>query len=432
MDLHAFFNNEVKPALGCTEPGAVAFAASAGASYLAGPPRHIHLRLSANIYKNGQSVGIPGTPGLKGNLLAAALGALGGQHKKGLQSLENIDKDCISKASEMLMAGSLTQEVLQDTPNIYVEVELIRQGESVTAVVAHTHDNLVEIIRNKQIVFEGQDCESGSGRLPTYLNELMRMNFAQLWELAGSINSEDEAFLLKGAEMNMQVAEKGLSKPWGLGSGFVTAENTNCNDLGLMIRAWSAAAADVRMDGGQWPVMSSAGSGNHGLTAIIPPALAARIWEKSDRELAEALALSHLVTGAVKAKTGRLTPVCGCSIAAGAGAAAALTRLAQGSPAQAEQASAYVLSSVLGMICDGAKGTCALKVGTAAGEAYQGMLLATKGKPMTSQQGIIGPDFTGNTTAVGELSGIGFAAVDAVILRLLDRAPSGTTQNPTC
>lgn len=424
MDLHAFFNNEVKPALGCTEPGAVAFAASSGASYLAGPPRHIHLRLSANIYKNGQSVGIPGTSGLRGNLLAAALGALGGNPEKGLLSLEDIDEKCIAQATEMLEAGSLTQEVVHDAPNVYAEVELIRQGESVTAVVAHAHDNLIEVTRNKQTVYEGQECESGSGRLPQYINELMKLNFNDLWDLAGQISSEDEAFLLKGVEMNLNIAKEGLEKPWGLGSGFVVYEDIQNKDLGQTIRAWSAAAADVRMDGGQWPVMSSAGSGNHGLTAIIPPALAAKAWGKSDRELAEAIALSHLVTGAVKAKTGRLTPVCGCSIAAGAGAAAALTRLAGGTPDQAEQASAYVLSSLMGMVCDGAKGTCALKVGTASGEAYQAMKLATSGRKLTSQQGIIGPDFRNNTTAVGELSGVGFAAVDAVILRLLDRPSS--------
>lgn len=271
MDLHAFFNNEVKPALGCTEPGAVALAACAGAKYLAGPPRHIHLRLSANIYKNGQSVGIPGTPGLRGNLLAAALGALGGNPEKGLQSLENIDEECIAKATAMLEAGSLTQEVVNDTPSVYAEVELIRQGESVTSVVAHAHDQIVEITRNKTTVFEGQEGESGSVRLPAYLAELMKLDFSQLWDLAGEISAEDEAFLLEGAEMNLRVARKGLDRPWGLGSGFITAEKAETNDLGLTIRAWAAAAADVRMDGGKWPVMSSAGSGNHGLTAIIPP-----------------------------------------------------------------------------------------------------------------------------------------------------------------
>ncbi len=422
MDLNTFFENEVKPALGCTEPGAVALAASAGARHLAGPPRHIHLRLSANIYKNGQSVGIPGTPGLKGNLLAAALGALGGDPEKGLLSLEEITEEAISQATDMLETGCLTQEVVQDCPNVYAEVEMIRQGESVTAVVAHAHDHIVEISRNRTMIYQGQEPESsGAGRVPTYLADLVRMDFAQMWDLAGTIDKDLEAFMLEGAEMNLHVARKGLERSWGLGSGYITASNIMDNELSWQVRAWSSAAADVRMDGGCWPVMSSAGSGNHGLTAIIPPALAAKSWKRSDRELAEALALSHMVTGAIKAKTGRLTPVCGCSIAAGAGAAAALTRLAKGTPEQAEQAVAYVLSSILGMICDGAKATCALKVGTAASEAYQGMLLATKGGIFSSQQGIIGPDFRENAAAVGELSGVGFAAVDAVILRLLDR-----------
>lgn len=426
MDLHAFFNNEVKPALGCTEPGAVALAASAGAGYLAGPPKHIHLRLSANIYKNGQSVGIPGAPGLKGNLMAAALGALGGDAAKGLQALKGIDESAIEKAKAMLESGSLTQEVVTDAPNVYAEVELIRQGESVTAVVAHAHDRLMEVTRNRQVVYQNQDCDSGTGRPPAYIADLMKMDFQDLWDMAGAIDEATAAFLLEGAEMNMLVAREGLERSWGLGVGHTMAAHMaqgdpGQGDLGWKIRTWSAAAADVRMAGGRWPVMSSAGSGNHGLTAIIPAVLAAKAWGRSDRELAEALALSHLATGAIKAKTGRLTPVCGCAMAAGAGAAAALVRLAKGTPAQAEQAAAYVLSSIMGMICDGAKAACALKVNTAAGEAYTGMLLAVNGAPFDSQQGVIGPGFTANAAAVGELSSLGFAAVDAVILRLLER-----------
>lgn len=421
MDLHAFFTNEVKPALGCTEPGAVALAASAGARYLDGPPRHIHLRLSANIYKNGQSVGIPGASGLKGNLLAAALGALGGNPDKGLQALEDLAEATIVKAKAMLDAGNLTQEVVNDTPNVYVEVELLREGESVTAVVAHVHDQLMEVSRNRQVVFQNQEGETVSGRMPTYIADLLKKSFKELWELAGSIDPATAAFLLEGVEMNLRVAREGLARPWGLAVGHTLSERMSQDDLAWRIRTWTAAAADVRMDGGRWPVMSSAGSGNHGLTAIIPPVLAARAWGCSDRELAEALALSHLITGAIKAKTGRLTPVCGCAIAAGAGAAAAMARLSGGRFEQAEQAAAYVLSSVMGMICDGAKSSCALKVNTAAGEAFTGMLLATGGVPFDSQQGVIGPDFLANARAVGELSGVGFAAVDAVILRLLER-----------
>ena len=202
--------------------------------------------------------------------------------------------------------------------------------------------------------------------------------------------------------------------------GSAMAGRLSPDDLAWTVRTFAAAAADVRMDGGPWPVMSSAGSGNHGLTAIIPPALAARAWERSDRELSEALAVSHLVTGAIKARTGRLTPVCGCAMAAGAGAAAAMVRLANGSAAQAEQAIAYLLSAILGMICDGAKAACSLKVGAAAAEACVAMLLATRGGPFDASQGIVGPTFAANAKAVGELSKVGFAAADAVILRLLE------------
>jgi len=420
MDLHAFFTNEVKPALGCTEPGAVALAASAGARYLAGPPKHIHLRLSANIYKNGQSVGIPGTSGLKGNLLAAALGALGGDPDKGLQALEDMSDDVVAKAKDMLEAGSLTQEVVQDAPNVYAEVELLRQGESVTAVVAHSHDHVVEVNRNRQMVYQSQENESGTGRMPSYISALQKMDFGHMWDSAAAIDDETAEFLLKGAEMNLQVAREGLQRPWGLAVGHSMAARMNQDDLAWSIRAWSAAAADVRMDGGRWPVMSSAGSGNHGLTAIIPPALAAKFWGRTDRELAEALALSHLVTGAIKARTGRLTPICGCAVAAGAGAAAALTRLAGGNATQSETAAAYVLSSIMGMICDGAKASCALKVCTAAGEAYTGMMLAMNDTAFPGRQGVVDQSFAVNTQAVGELSRVGFAAVDAVILRLLD------------
>ena len=427
MDLHVFFQHEVKPALGCTEPGAVAYAAGVAASHMAGPPRHIHLRLSANIYKNGTSVGIPGTDGLKGNLFAAALGALGGDPDRGLQSLEHLTPESIARARAMLEAVQVTQEVVGEVPSVYAEVELLREGESVTAILAHRHDNIVEIRRNGRTVpvapDEGDDAAQGQlTGVPAYLRELGRTPFAELWADAGRIDADLEAFLLEGAAMNLAVAEAGLAEPWGLGVGHCLHEQFGKESLLMRVKAHTAAAADVRMAGGTMPVMSSAGSGNHGLTAIIPPAVAAREWGPPPRELAEALALSHLVTGAVKAGTGRLTPVCGCTVAAGSGAAAALVRLSGGNARQAESAVAYVISSLMGMLCDGAKASCALKVSTAAGEALTAATLALHGGILESREGVVGPDFLGNTAAVGEISGIGFSAVDATILRLLDDA----------
>jgi L-cysteine desulfidase len=205
-----------------------------------------------------------------------------------------------------------------------------------------------------------------------------------------------------------------------MGVGFHLAGLGRMDDLFRSVKAWSAAAADVRMGGGPWPVMSSAGSGNHGITAIIPPSLAAKEWGRSDRELAEALALSHLVTGFIKAHTGRLTPVCGCAVAAGAGAAAAIVRLGGGSPKQGEIAVALLLSSLQGMVCDGAKGSCALKVGTAAGEAYISAALALGGMEDPGGQGIISSNIVEAARNVGNFSRNGLSAADPAIIRILE------------
>ncbi|WP_035066727.1 serine dehydratase subunit alpha family protein [Nitratidesulfovibrio termitidis] len=448
MDIAAFFAAEVKPALGCTEPGAVALAAATAARHLPAPPERIHLRLSANIYKNGQSVGIPGAQGLRGNMLASALGALAGDADMGLQALAAVTDDDVAAARALTERGAVTQEIVQDVPTVYAEAELYRPGHLVVAVVAGRHDRVAEVRHNGQVVYRAEDTLGGDS-LPPYMADLQRAAFDDLWNWADGIDADLTRDLLRGAEMNLAVAEQGLTSPWGLAVGHTLgmalrggdrqhtgASGTNASgscvsgdrvsdacgpDISARVKATTAAAADVRMAGANQPVMSSAGSGNHGLTAIIPPALAARAWGRSDAELARALALSHLVTGAVKARTGRLTPLCGCAVAAGAGAAAALVRLADGTPAQAEQAVALVFSSVMGMICDGAKGGCALKVGTAAAEAWSAAQLALHGPGMTGAEGIVSPDFRASLRSLGEVSSLGFAAVDVAIIRLLER-----------
>jgi L-cysteine desulfidase len=221
--------------------------------------------------------------------------------------------------------------------------------------------------------------------------------------------------------MNMALAEAGLSGDWGMRIGKTLLSGAPGGDLLWRAKAYSAAAADARMDGANLPAMSSAGSGNHGIVALIPPALAAADMGKSARELAEAVALSHLVTGYIKARTGRLTPICGCSVAAGAGAASALVRLSGGDRIKAEAAAANVLASLLGMICDGAKAGCALKVATAAGEAVTSAFLALHGAGVTGRDGVLGLDISANSRAVGEISKIGFGGVDHVLLGLMGR-----------
>lgn len=419
MDIRTFLSNEVKPALGCTEPGAVALATSWAAKHGEGPVKSITLRLSPNIFKNGLHAGIPGTEGGTGNLLAAALGALKGDPEKGLMALDGVNAQDVAAAMDLVNSGVVTQMVVPDVPSVYVEAELVDESGTVTVIISGRHDRVVQVRKNRRVVKRLLEADSDSGgRLP-YIEELLGENMEGLWKLAGGLEDEEARFLLDGSRMNMEVAEQGLSRPWGLGIGFNLTALEGMDNLVHTVKAWSAAAADVRMAGGPWPVMSSAGSGNHGITAIVPPSVAARAWGKSDRELAEALALSHLVTGFIKAHTGRLTPVCGCAIAAGAGAAAALVQLGGGTPRQAEIAVALLLSSLQGMVCDGAKGSCALKVGTAAAEACTSALLVLQGLKDPEDQGMISSDFVVTAKNVGDFSREGLMSADSAIIRIL-------------
>ncbi|MCJ7731688.1 L-serine ammonia-lyase, iron-sulfur-dependent, subunit alpha, partial [Candidatus Bathyarchaeota archaeon] len=355
MNLQEFFENEVKPALGCTEPGAVAYAASAAAKYLDAKIERIHIELSGNVFKNGVNVGVPGTNGGTGNPLAAALGAFAGDPEKGLQSLDGITMDDVMRAQELVDAGFVTQEVVQGVPNVYAKVILISEDKRVSAVISGRHDNLVEVTRGEEVVYSKGVSGEGNGNVVSYEDELAQLDMAALWRYATSITDEVADSLLRGAEMNLIIARGGLAEPWGLGVGY-HINRMNSQDLLYRIKAYSGAAADARMGGGSWPVMSSAGSGNHGITAILPPVLYAEAYDSTERELAEALALSHLVTRFIKVYTGLLTPVCGCAVAAGAGAAAAIVKLAHGSPQLADVAVASLIASVMGMVCDGGKG----------------------------------------------------------------------------
>jgi L-cysteine desulfidase len=420
MNLQEFFENEVKPALGCTEPGAVAYAASAAAKYLDAKIERIHIELSGNVFKNGVNVGVPGTNGGTGNPLAAAMGAFAGDPEKGLQSLDGITMDDVMRAQELVDAGFVTQEVVQGVPNVYAKVILISEDKRVSAVISGRHDNLVEVTRGEEVVYSKGVSGEGNGNVVSYEDELAQLDMAALWRYATSITDEVADSLLRGAEMNLIIARGGLAEPWGLGVGY-HINRMNSQDLLYRIKAYSGAAADARMGGGSWPVMSSAGSGNHGITAILPPVLYAEAYDSTERELAEALALSHLVTRFIKVYTGLLTPVCGCAVAAGAGAAAAIVKLAHGSPQLADVAVASLIASVMGMVCDGGKGSCALKVSTAAGEAYLYAMLALMGGGLNKTQGVLKPDLRYVAEILSEVSERGLSGMDEAVLRIIQR-----------
>ena len=420
MDYKAFLQTEVKPAYGCTDPIAVALAAAAAGRRADGPISTIHLRLSKNIYKNGLNVGIPGTQGLTGNLLAAALGAIAGNPEKGFNVLESITPSDVDLARQTVSDGRVTMEIASDVPNVYAEAMIHSHGGTVTGIVAGRPDTLKEILIDGEAVWENSaESQSQAHAAQDYKNELMNQDVASLWELASTIDDESAEFLLSGADMNQTVVEQGLSQPWGLGLGYHLQEDFADGGMLLEIKAAAAAAADVRMAGGPFPVMSSGGSGNHGITAIVPVTVLAKHLGSSERELAEALMLSHLVTGFIKAHTGLLTPTCGCAVAAGLGAAMAMVRLLGGDPHQAEIAASSTLSAVLGMICDGAKGSCAFKVSTAAGEAFLSAKMAMNNRGVDVRQGLVNPSIKEMAHVIGTLSNAETSDMDKKILDLI-------------
>lgn len=387
MDMKSFLAQEVKPAFGCTEPGAVALAAATAAREHKFAIETIDIRMSVNIFKNGRSVGLPGLIGLRGNVLAAAIGALGGDPSKGLMVLQGVSAETVKKAEALVKDGKVTQSIVENVPGMWVEVTLSGEGHTAQCTLAYKHDRVEKITVDGKTAYEAPAVAAGGA--DTLYEEIRTFGMDDLWKMALGIDDEEVKTLLEGAVMNITVAEAGLVKDWGLGAGIEHPDSDK--SLGARVRRAAAAASEVRMAGGDYPVMSSAGSGNHGITAIIPLVVVARELKADDKTLAQCLAISHLVTAFLKAHIGRLTPICGCAVAAGAGAAAGIVMMRGGDARQAERAVGTFVASLVGMLCDGAKETCSLKVGTAAAEAWTSSDLALHGGGLREEQGLASP-----------------------------------------
>ncbi|AQT67209.1 Serine dehydratase alpha chain [Anaerohalosphaera lusitana] len=419
---------EVAPALGCTEPAAVALATAAASSLLdAGRITSIQLWLSANIYKNAFAVAIPGTDGATGIDLAAALGHTGGDATQRLQVLAPVTGDHITAARELIASGSVEVNLLKEAPTIYIKAAVSTAEHTATATIEHTHDNITELTLDDKPLAEHpllasiSDSKSSLAELEDFLRT---QTFEQLITLVETMDEEDFEFIRQGVEYNLKLARHGLSFGPGLGIGKtldrLVREGLIKKDMIQAARILTSAACDARMSGAKLPAMSSAGSGNHGLTAILPIwAVKNYINETSDHEALKAVALSHLVTGYIKSHTGRLSAVCGCSIAAGAGASAAITYLMGGNLNHIASAIKNLICDLAGCICDGAKASCAFKLATAAGSAVQSALFSLHGINVKESDGIIAlsPEQTIKNT--GELSTQGMIETDRTILKIM-------------
>jgi len=419
---------EVTPALGCTEPVAIALGAAAAASLMPGQPiDSIELWADPNIYKNGMAVIIPGTGGMTGLDAASAVGAFGGDPRRGLEVLDTVDAAAVAKAKELINLKKVDVNLLEEK-GLFIKTTITCGANQATSVIKDLHNNIVSLTLNGDAVEDSPLISKvarldGKSAMELLEEWLMELTLEDIHELLDDIDEEDLAFLKKGVDYNVSLAQHGLKYGGGLGIGKaidrLLKQKLLVSDMANSARRLTSAAADARMSGVNLPAMSSAGSGNHGLTAILPIWAIKDYLDQDEKTVLRAIGLSHIVTAYVKAHTGRLSAVCGCSVAAGAGATAGITYLVGGDVEHVAGAIKNIMEDLAGVICDGAKAGCALKLNTAAGAAVQAALFSLQGVNVKDTDGIVGSSSEQTIRNMGELSHDGMVETDKTILKIM-------------
>ncbi|MEG0795294.1 MAG: L-serine ammonia-lyase, iron-sulfur-dependent, subunit alpha [Odoribacter sp.] len=408
---------EAIPALGCTEPVACALACARCREELGGVPERIEVTVSANIYKNGMGVGIPGT-GMTGLPIAAALGAVCGKTEYGLEVLKEVSlSDNLTRAKALLEQSAVIVHLKEDAPDkLYAEAVCTKGKDTVKALIVHAHTNIVLVEKNGKVIYQKDFTP-----LANEQNKRVELSVARIWEFVHTIDIAEIEFLMEGAEMNQTISAEGLKNEYGLQIGKTLKENIDKgllqNDYlnSVLIRA--TAASDARMDGCEKPVMTNSGSGNQGITVYLPVVVTAERFGSTREQLIRALAFSNLIAAHIHYYMGHLSALCGILIAS-TGAAAAITYLMGGTYEQVVNAIKTMCSNQTGMMCDGAKQGCALKVYSGTSAAVQASLLSVKGIK-TRNDGIVEEDIERTIHNVGKIGTVGMEQTDRTILNIM-------------
>lgn len=413
----ALIKKEVISAIGCTEPIAVALAVAKASESLGECPQKVTLFLSANILKNAMGVGIPGT-GMIGLPIAVALGALIGKSEYKLEVLKECTPQAVEKGKKMIAEkriNILLKENIEE--KLYIEVHAEAGENKSLAIIAGGHTNFVYISRNENVILDKQ-CERGS---ETSENEV-KLSMSKVYEFAMTSPLSEINFILETAKVNKAAAEQSFKGNYGhsLGKTLMGVKEQKIlgNSVYSRILSYTSAACDARMAGAMIPVMSNSGSGNQGITATLPVVIYAQDNSKNDEELARALMLSHLTVIYIKQSLGRLSALCGCVVAA-TGSSCGITYLMGGTYEQICFAVKNMIANLTGMICDGAKPSCALKLASGVSTAVLSAMMAMEDKSATSVEGIIDDDVDKcirNLTLIGSQ---GMNETDKLILQIM-------------
>ncbi|GHT10109.1 UPF0597 protein [Bacteroidia bacterium] len=408
---------EVVPAIGCTEPVAVAFAVAKATETLGLIPSEIKVSLSANVLKNAMGVGIPGT-GMIGLPIAIALGALIGKSEYQLEVLKDITPESLEAGKQMITDKKITISLKKDAPEkLYIEAVCTKGEESAQVIVRSEHTHICFIEKNGKILFEEQAVSVSEEN-----KELSDLNLEKVYRFAMETPLEEIRFILESARLNKAAALSAFQYDYGhsLGKTMVNFYETGLmgNSMLPKILAHTSAACDARMAGAMIPVMTNSGSGNQGITATLPVVIYAEETGKSEESLIRALALSHLTVIYIKQSMGRLSALCGCVVAS-TGSACGITYLMGGGYRETAYAVKNMIANLAGVICDGAKPSCSLKVSSSVATAVFSAMMALEGKYVTSVEGIIDDDVDQSIRNLTRIASQGMNETDRMILEIM-------------
>ncbi len=412
MTFTEFLASEWRPALGCTEPACIAWAAASAAALADGPIVSVRIACDPRMYKNCYAVGIPNSGRKAGIRWAGALGALAPDSSAGLEIFRQVTPERLTAAEQLVARGAVLAEVDAQRGGLFVDVAVRRTGGEGRAIVEGSHTRLVRLERDG-VPQPLPGAAAGAAAGSDLRGALAALDFDALAALARTLGDDDRARLRHGTALNTAIAEHGQAL---LPAAF---HRRSAGDAVSRAARLVAGGVFARMSGEDFTVMALAGSGNKGITVALPIAVIGEDLGASQELREEALALACLVTSSTTHRLGALSAVCGCSNAAGIGLAAGLVRLEAGDAAALSAAVTNMVGNVSGMICDGAKIGCALKSMTGVDAAHRAASLALSGVGIPATDGIVGADGQASLANLGRIATKGMRAVDAEILAIM-------------
>ncbi len=419
-ELTKLIKNDMKPALGVTEPGAIAFAVSTAKSYLTGDLKKITLELNSGMYKNAYTCGIPGSSHV-GNLYAAALGAVAGRPEQGLESLSDVTEADNRAAEQMVEAGMVEARMTEVTSRIFIRACVAAGDGEAVVTIRDSHTNIVDVTVNGKTVYTKEETAAESAHAVPLIHSY---TLQEMYDYVNTVDVEEIRFIMEAFSMNYRLFEEGLSSPRTTYARYLLKKNGGeiiSGDEQKTASLLCNAAIEARVIGLDRPAMSITGSGAHGIIATLPLYAVARVKGLEDEKLLRATALSYLVCMYIKEYSGKLSAFCGCGIAAGTGMACGLVYLKDGTVDMMAKTINNMSSSITGMICDGGNKGCTMKGVVAVDAAFQSVDFAMEGIFIDNVHGINGGTPEETMRNMGLIASPGMVGTEKVIVDIMEQ-----------